>query len=371
MAAVVWYLMATVKYILFILINRAGATNFLLNSATDTASSSPIAAGRCSRSDPKMDPFYETRYGQQMVWQIPPSPKAVLFLAHGKDKEPLSYFDPGPNCRECYGFPEDRAATLEALERSYAVIMVKSVDTYWLPYNVMEWPPPPSQDRTIVVSIIREWTKEHMLEDLPLVAFGHSSGGNFTTLLTVDLDIKSMILMCSPGEFAVLHNANAGVFPPALFVPMPLDNATTGFYPKVVHAINILNSKGVLVKEIDAWPMPIHPHSFSDKIPCLQAGTSEQIYAALKSEGWLGEGDYMIKSPYTNDWEAVLRRQKVLRMCQSWSDMCFAEHIRQVLMAAWAEHSFTSSLNEEIFNWLDDSMLVGSFEEVRLKMVTD
>lgn len=345
-----------IQLILTISLGSAGlqATDLLQSAAIQEPPR--LCHSSSSSSDPAMDPFYETRHGQDVIWQIPPRPKAVLFLAHGKDKEPLSFFDPGPNCPKCYGFPEDRAAVLAALKRSYAVITVKSVEAMWLPSNVQKWPPPPSQDRGIVTSVIRKWVQEHSLEHLPLVAFGFSSGGNFTTLLTLDLDIRSMVVMCTSGEFEVLEKASALAFPPTLFVPMPRDNGSDGFYPKAVKAVRVLSSKGVWVEEVDIWPTPVRRLTFAEKIPCLEGVDSERIYAAYKSDGWLDEEDYLIKSPYEFDWKGVLWRHRALPFCSTQTDdVCLVGHVRQVIMAAWAYHSFSSWANEAIFNWLDET----------------
>ncbi|CAM6099130.1 unnamed protein product [Calypogeia fissa] len=316
----------------------------------------------CSRSDPAMDPFYEVRYGQDVVWQIPSNPKAVLFMAHGMDKDPLGYFDPGPNCRQCYGLPENRGAVLAALERNYAVILVKSVDRYWLPWGVEVWPPPPSEDRFNVISIIKEWTKEHFLDHLPLAAFGYSSGGNFSTLLSFDLSFKSLILMCTPGEVLALVHANAS-FPPTLFLDMPAD---TTYSSMAAYGRKLLETKGVRTGMIDIFPRPISPLNFTEKIPCLQRETAELIYGAYKAESWLDDDDYVIMNPIMVDPEAVLWKHNVLPFCQSENDLCLAQHVLQEIGVAYAFHSFSSQFNQQIFDWLDYTVFHGSSEPAGL-----
>lgn len=311
-----------------------------------------------------MDPIFEIIYGQDAVWQIPPDPKAVLFLAHGKGEDPFGYFDPGPNCRQCYGLPEQRAAVLAALKRSYAIISVKSVGIAW--DIVDDWPPSPTVDRTIVVSIIKEWTAEHSLDHLPLAVFGFSNGGNFSSQLTWDLDIKSLILMCSSGRLNVLEHANAAVFPPTLYLGMPVDGGPTGFYTKAIFARNILKSRGVRTEMIDILPRPIRPSNFSEKIPCLSQPMSEQIYEAYKAESWLDDHDFVVKSLIEFDYEAVLWKNSILPVCQMENDLCFAKQVRQELSLAFAFHEFTSEYNDQIFKWLDDTLFLGSSEPSRL-----
>lgn len=338
---------------LLIVINGVMATTDLL-SAEDQ--NTPLL---CSRSDAAVDPFYEIRYGQDVIWQIPPNPKAVVFLAHGMSQHPFTFFDSAPTCRQCQGLPEHRKATLTALARGYAVLMVKSVGAYWLPWSA-EWPVVESLDRTIVINVIREWTKEKSLEHLPLAAFGFSSGGNFTTLLTLDLDIKSQVLFCTPGEFELLKHANAVSFPPTLFVAMPVDNGPDGFYTKALVARRILDSKGVFSKQIDVWPSSVHPLMFAERIPCIEPTTSRNIYLAYKSEGWLDERDYLTKNPGDYDWEGVLWKHKPLAFCAKSNDLCLAKDVKQELDVAYAYHSLASSALVDVYNWLDDTMFLGN-----------
>lgn len=345
--------------LLFILINRAEATDVSLLAEGEDTRWSKV----CSKMDPAMDPTHEVRYGQDVVWQIPPNPKAVLFMAHGKDKGPLDYFDPAPHCRRCLGLPENRAVVLDALKSQYAIIAIKSVTEYWLPWGVEVWPPPSSEDRTIVTSVVKEWTKEHSLDHLPLAAFGYSSGGNFSTLLAHELDFKSLILMCTPGELESLSHANSS-FPPTLYLAMPVDK--DGFYPQVTTARNILESKGVRTGQIDMLPRPVRPSNFTQKIPCFERATAERLYSAYKAENWLDDDDYVLKSPYAFDFEAVLWKHKVLPFCETSNDLCLAKHVEQEIILAYAFHSFSAQYSKEIVDWLDSSMFFGSFEPAGL-----
>ncbi|CAM6121504.1 unnamed protein product [Calypogeia fissa] len=130
--------------------------------------------------------------------------------------------------------------------------------------------------RSNVVSIIKDWSKERGIDHLPLAALGHSNGANFSSQLTLELGLKSLVLMCAPGEFEVLEHADASVFPFTLYVDMTIDNGPEGFYPQVVRALKILRARGVETGQIHEWPRPIGPSNFTDKIPRLRSATAKR-----------------------------------------------------------------------------------------------
>ncbi|CAM6093603.1 unnamed protein product [Calypogeia fissa] len=110
-----------------------------------------------------MDPTYEVHHGHDVVWQIPFHPKAILIFAHGDGMYSFEFFDQGPNCEQCYGFPESRVVALEALRRWYAFIVVTVVKADGYYFNA-----------ALVHDVVQAWMAEHMLDGLPLVTWGHS-----------------------------------------------------------------------------------------------------------------------------------------------------------------------------------------------------
>lgn len=308
----------------------------------------------CSLTDALMDPTYEKRYGVDVVWQIPSSPKGVLLLAHGAGMDALSYFDPGLQCEDCYGLPEERNAVLEALRRGYAVIVVKSIG---FAYDT-HWPIEPSKDLVIVTNIMTEWRREHALDNLPLAIWGHSAGTSLAGALTRRISVQALIFMCGSGLSNLYDMANPLQFPPILFAYMPVDYNNTGLNVTGLDAtaMAILRERGVPVAEAQCWPKPLSPLFFAENILCMSDEISRKIFAAYEAAGWVDGNGYLIINPSTSmDWESVLL--DALPFCAASRDPCRVAHVEQELKSAFAEHSFTSDADDIIFPWLDSIIL--------------
>ncbi|CAM6095468.1 unnamed protein product [Calypogeia fissa] len=298
----------------------------------------------CSWKDPAMDPTHEMRYGHDVVWQIPPEPKAVLLLAHGLGMDSLQYFDPGPNCKQCYGMPESRKAVLESLQRQYAVISVTVLDEDW----------------QVLSTIVKEWMANYSLDSLPLVAWGMSAGTATVTALTRGLSMRAIVLMCGDGILEVEAMATPLTFPPTFFAYMPRD----ALIPEMNHthlveeAMATLTAQGVTVSDTQCWPKPKSPLSFTQRIRCISEEISQIIYAALEAAGWLDSGGYVLKNPAVGDLESVLVEANALPYCAVTSgDRCLRAHVKQALKTAYAAHSFTNDANDVVFAWLDSHIL--------------
>ena len=70
----------------------------------------------------------QTIRGLAALWQVPPDPSRVLFVAHGCNHSAEDWFDPSPACSACLGLPEERLVRLAALRRGYAVVAVSSLN---------------------------------------------------------------------------------------------------------------------------------------------------------------------------------------------------------------------------------------------------
>ncbi|KAL0362504.1 UNVERIFIED_CONTAM: hypothetical protein Scaly_1205600 [Sesamum calycinum] len=107
-----------------------------------------------------LDPTVEFRNGTDLIWQIPDSPKAVLFLAHGCNGRAVNFWDKSPNCPNCVGLPEERLIVLHALARKFAVLAVSSKGICWSL----------GEERWIVKDIIQWWITKQKVDKLPIFA---------------------------------------------------------------------------------------------------------------------------------------------------------------------------------------------------------
>lgn len=56
----------------------------------------------------------------EVLWQVPPSPRGTLFIAHGCSHAAHDWWPASPACPHCLGLPEEMAQTQQALARGYA-----------------------------------------------------------------------------------------------------------------------------------------------------------------------------------------------------------------------------------------------------------
>lgn len=279
--------------------------------------------------------------GTQLVWQIPPSPKAVLFIAHGCQGSATHFWDKSPNCAECLGLPEERIIVMNALSKGYAVVAISSTRDCW---SI-------ATDKEKVMVTLSHWILEKGLDKLPVAALGASSGGYFVSALAREYRFSSIVIMISEGLFRTMRiNVH---YPATLFVHMVKDKRRANL---VKEAMEMLRSKGVVTKEVKCYQEPVTPHYFT-KIPGVSAITSERIHQALKHSDILDKENYMMMDGRSMNWMVPLRGRRTMQEehYKQW-DM----HMRELLNLAFGFHETTSFQSDEIFAWLDTHLTIGA-----------
>ncbi|OMO61455.1 hypothetical protein CCACVL1_23497 [Corchorus capsularis] len=278
----------------------------------------------------------EFRNGTDLIWQIPDSPKAVLFLAHGCSGRAVNFWDRSSKCPECVGLPEERLITLHALARKYAVLTISSAGKCWTF----------GKERLIVEDIIRWWVKRQKLHKLPLVALGASSGGYFVSALANDLKFSSITLMIAEGIFDQMDIIEG--YPPTLFVHMPKD---VHRQQKITEFMEDLRNKVVDVSEIECMEFPLSPTYLSDRIPGLDQIVSSRLFNLFKEKGFVDENGYMKRDGRATRWREALRESNIPLLKKE------LEHpVQEELNLAFAYHEMTSLQSEQIFNWFESHM---------------
>ncbi|KAG6498461.1 hypothetical protein ZIOFF_046375 [Zingiber officinale] len=92
----------------------------------------------------------------EVIWQIPESPPAVVFIAHGCNYRAANFWDRSAHCPHCVGLPEDRLIVLNALGHRFAVIAVSSLGRCW---SI-------EKDVGIAKGILQWWIENHELQKL-------------------------------------------------------------------------------------------------------------------------------------------------------------------------------------------------------------
>ncbi|XP_059283241.1 uncharacterized protein LOC132036863 [Lycium ferocissimum] len=284
----------------------------------------------------KLDPTVEFRNGTDLIWQIPDSPKAILFLAHGCNGKAANFWDRSPKCPNCVGLPEERLITLNALAKRFAVLGVSSSGRCWS----ME------EERFIIKDIIEWWVVKQKLQSMPLVALGASSGGYFVSVLATDLRFSSITIMIAEGLFDQMDILKS--YPPTLFVHMPKDKWRR---VRIERYLTFLKGKGIEVAEVKCMEFALSPNLLADRIPGLDLATSRKLYSLFQEKGFIDAKGFMRNDGRAIQWKAALKEREIIL-----PDKSIANHIQEEMNLAFAYHEMTSLPSEQIFNWFETHM---------------
>ncbi|KAK4342230.1 hypothetical protein RND71_038046 [Anisodus tanguticus] len=284
----------------------------------------------------KLDPTVEFRNGTDLIWQIPNSPKAILFLAHGCNGKAANFWDRSPKCPNCVGLPEERLIILNAIARRFAVLAVSSAGRCWSM----------DEERLIVKDIIEWWVVKQKLQSLPLVALGASSGGYFVSVLATDLRFSSITIMIAEGLFDQMDIQES--YPPTLFVHMPKDKRRR---VKIERYLTLLKGKGIDVAEVKCMEFALSPNLLADRIPGLDLATSVKLYGLFQEKGFVDTKGFMRNDGRAIQWKGALKEREIIL-----PDNSIANRIQEEMNLAFAYHEMTSLQSEQIFNWFETHM---------------
>ncbi|GMH13388.1 hypothetical protein Nepgr_015229 [Nepenthes gracilis] len=292
-----------------------------------------VNLGSSMHHDPTMELINKT----EVIWQIPDSSKAVLFLAHGCHGRALNFWDRSINCPICVGLPEERLIALNALARKFAVLTISSRGTCWSL----------GEERQVVKNIIKWWVEKNNLAKLPLVALGASSGGYFVSALATELRFSSIVLMIAEGMFSRMDIRED--YPPTLFVHMPKDRHRNRM---IAENIQFLRKRGIDAQEIQCLEFPLTPDLLANRIPGLDQTTSVKLYELFRDKGFIDARGNMKKDGRQTRWKEALRESGVELLHES----KFIHHIQEELNLAFSYHEMTSLKTDQIFEWFDTHM---------------
>ncbi|XP_004491349.1 uncharacterized protein [Cicer arietinum] len=284
----------------------------------------------------KLNPTREFRNGTDLIWQVPESPKGVIFLAHGCNGKAINFWDKSFECSDCIGLPEERLLVLHALAQRFAVVTISSEHRCWT-YG---------KELLVVKDILEWWIGKRRLGKLPLVALGASSGGYFVSLLATVKKFNSIVLMIAEGMFEEI-DINED-YPPTLFVHMPKDLYRQ---QKIDEYVEVLKDKRIDVGVVECMEFPLSPGTLADRIPGLDQTLSKILFEIFKEKGFVDQNGYMRKDGRKTKWKKVLEERKNILI-----DKHLIPHIQEELNLAFAYHEMTSVHSDQIFKWIESHM---------------
>ncbi|KAL1555709.1 hypothetical protein AAHA92_11416 [Salvia divinorum] len=321
-----------VLFALLILVVFALVLFFGKNGDNESTLMPDLSSQRWSSFDSlvRLDPTVELRNGTDLIWQIPDSPKAVLFLAHGCSGRAANFWDRSPKCPDCVGLPEERLIVLHALARNFAVFAISSKGVCWSL----------GEERGVVKSMIRWWISEKKMDKLPIYAMGASSGGYFVSALAAEFQFRAIALMIAEGVYSHLDISKN--YPATLFVHMPKDEKRNG---KIERYLVVMRDKGIDVAEVKCMEFPLTPQFFANRIPGLSPNLSVKLFDVFQDKGFIDENGYMRDDGRVIPWKTAIEERNIFLPKKS-----LVNHIQEEMNLAFAYHEMTSLQSQEILD---------------------
>ena len=286
--------------------NTSSALN-VINSNSDSSPILEIPDDGITTDDRLIRSQDEILEGVRVLWTEPPRSdiRGILFVAHGCHHAATDWFE---DCQDCIGLAEELSIVQMAVEEfKYVVVAISSVHNCW---DI-------SLDGPRVASILQLFQQRYFERNLPIYAFGASSGGAFVSRLGPFLEDNqyqypnvrlqgfiSQIMAAAPPSVNV---------PCAVYITMNRDTYTDRAAKKYVSHYSSNNpdfgDTDFKVKHIRLAPLQITEFFFHERITKVSIPQSKDIFQTLKDHVWLDSNGFLIKDPrrYDSEWSEVLR----------------------------------------------------------------
>ena len=270
-------------------------------------------------------------------------PRGVLLALHGCKHSAKDFFANNTKCTECRGLAQEMAITRTALSRRFVVIAISSFGTCWSR----------DVDGPRVDEVLETFFSDDALKDLPLYAFGASSGGSFVSelpLITHAAQIAGLIIQIAPGPrlSEMTPTSDLARYPPTVFSHMPRDERTAEF---VTASIEDLRFAGVKVLESKLNPRAITPQYFyKESFGKISTTESEALRGSLKSFNLIDKDDLLTEDPRAFD---AIHVDMLATHAPAWDTMLpDMSDVRELLNVAHATHELSAQDFAANLAWL-------------------
>ena len=246
------------------------------------------------------NPHHETIDDIDVLWASPPPtfpssrhnnhppPCGILFVAHGCQHSHTDWFT---DCEDCLGLPEELAIVDIAMKRNLLVVAISSKNRRKKCWNE-------KIDGPRVGRVLKQFQSRFQpyYKDVPIYAFGASSGGSFVSRLGKYIQIEGFISQISAKKEP--HPTDCVVY-----LTMNRDERTD------LAAKEIIRHTKKVSKHIRLQPLAITSDSFfSNRISDISTEQSMNIVQSLRNHSYLDPLGYLSQDPRRSNWRSVVRQ---------------------------------------------------------------
>jgi len=240
--------------------------------------------------------------------------KGILFVGHGCSHSHTDWF-PRTNgvCPECLGLPEEMAIVKLALtEYQFGVVAISSKNRERKCWTIADGERVAPVLKEVAEIMAPTSTGDEKQPQVPIVAFGASSGGNFVgatlpdSMEDVHRPLEGYIAQISAPNPRTHKVSEQHPLPVAVYITMNRDSMTDNNAAEMVLSLDAENHPA---KHIRLPPLVVGPSFFQDRIEGVTKQQSEQMVKALTDAGYIDtEKGVLKKDPrsYTA-WKEAIR----------------------------------------------------------------
>jgi len=297
----------------------------------------------------------------EIVYALPETNSAnedihgIALLLHGCSHNALKFFSPSALCETCIGLSEElRISRILLQQQTLAVMAVTSKNRKngcWSNQDVL-----PVQDSLkYIMNIIQQKQPQQTThtEQLPVLAFGASSGGSFAAQLAVQrIAQAAMVGVMSLGDALATKwkHLDDTKKPPIYLAPMPNDQRTTKGtmrdYELMKGAFAEDGNNPVILDVDTCASMPVTASFLNECVPHMTVDMAEMIMSALVKSGHVDMNDgFLKKDPTKSDWRPILQNECGNEDCLNQQPLGPGiSPLAKALHRAWAFHEYCSEV---------------------------
>jgi len=298
----------------------------------------------------------------------------IALLLHGCSHSALKFFSKSNSCSACIGLSEELLITKTLLKQhSLVVLAVSSQDRTsgcWSMKDVVH-----IQDALQFVhdDIVSETF--HVNANLPVFAFGASSGGRFAAQLAVRKIVDAaMVGVMSLGQELTRRWSEMDKKPPIYLAPMPRDMQTLDSTKRDFaimsqasdsnesspnkHKKDLLKSKSVILDTTTCVALPVTSSYLHQRVSHMTIEMADLIVAALKSTGHLDSTTgYLLKDPTKLNWRDILKARCERQGClESQALGPGVSPLAKALHRCWAFHEYCSEATSKALHFFQQEL---------------